>query len=182
MPADGSDEVVNAGRSPVIFQSHEPVESVQESVAPAVISTAQTIQRRHLAASFDFMMVLVLIFICAKAIGDKHPIWQAVVVVAVALGYYFFFEGAVSRTPGKLLAGLKVVGKQGHPCTWRQSFIRTAFRLVEVNPIFIGGLPAALCIVFSRHNQRIGDKAARTIVVRTHRVRHLRTTSDQPPS
>jgi uncharacterized RDD family membrane protein YckC len=176
MSDEASDGVAEPPKSP------EPAESVREHVVAAAISTAQTIQPRHLAASFDLIMVFVLIIVCAKTIGDKHPIWQAVVIVAAALGYYFLFEGIFSRTPGKLLAGLKVVGKDGRPCTWRQSFIRTAFRVLEVNPIFVGALPAALCIVFSRHNQRIGDKVARTIVVPAHRVTQARTSGDQTPS
>jgi uncharacterized RDD family membrane protein YckC len=36
---------------------------------------------------------------------------------------------------------------------------------VEANPILVGELPAALCVIFSRNRQRFGDKVAGTVVV-----------------
>jgi uncharacterized RDD family membrane protein YckC len=75
-----------------------------------------------------------------------------------------------SRTLGKFCMGLIVVQYDGRRCTWRQAIIRTLFRFVEVNPLLLGALPAAISIIGSRHRQRFGDKVARTIVVPARRV------------
>ncbi len=52
----------------------------------------------------------------------------------------------------------------GRPCTWTQAAIRSVLRLLEVNPICVGALPAALVIVFSVRQQRLGDMLAHTLV------------------
>jgi uncharacterized RDD family membrane protein YckC len=70
--------------------------------------------------------------------GEDSPTLQAVALLATFLGYFLFSEGFVSRTPGKFIAGLVVVQTNGRPCTWWQVFIRTGFRVLEVNPIFLG--------------------------------------------
>jgi len=54
----------------------------------------------------------------------------------------------------------------GSPCDWKAALIRGALRLVEVNPILLGGLPAGLAIIASARKQRIGDMLAGTLVVR----------------
>lgn len=42
---------------------------------------------------------------------------------------------------------------------------RTFWRFLEANPILIGALPAALLIFFSKSHRRLGDYAAKTLVV-----------------
>jgi hypothetical protein len=39
------------------------------------------------------------------------------------------------------------------------------FRLLEVNPLLLGDLPAGISIVSSRDRQRIGDRVAGTVVI-----------------
>jgi uncharacterized RDD family membrane protein YckC len=92
-------------------------------------------------------------------------VWQWVTIVGVYVGYYFVFEALFATTPGKLLTGLVVVDYEGRRCTPRQAWTRSWMRLVEVNPLVLGELPAALMILFSQYHQRFGDKLARTLVV-----------------
>lgn len=137
-----------------------------DSPGAAPLSTSNTIVPRHAAAVIDTICAVVLGIMSAKTIGNQHPLLQTAALVGAYLGYYLFFEGAFHRTPGKLVAGLVVVGLDGRGCTWRQTLIRTGFRILEVNPVLLGGIPAALCIVASMNRQRLGDKVARTMVVR----------------
>jgi uncharacterized RDD family membrane protein YckC len=74
-------------------------------------------------------------------------------------------EALWSRTLGKYFQGLIVRRVNGNPCDWRASFIRNGLRLVEVNPLLFGGLPAGIAILSSDRRQRIGDMLAHTVVV-----------------
>ena len=140
------------------------------SVALEYIPTENTILHRHMAAIFDNLISLVLGVCVAKSIPNDIPILPFVGFIATYLGYYFVFETLISRTPGKLLTGLTVVRINGARISAREAAIRTVFRILEVNPILLGAIPAALSIVFSRHHQRFGDKFARTIVVPPSRI------------
>jgi uncharacterized RDD family membrane protein YckC len=138
------------------------------------LSTVDTVRPRHLAAAMDNVIAMILAVFAAKSIDDGKPILQVIALVVVFLGYYLLFELLFSRTPGKFVTGLVIVELDGGPCTWRQVFIRTAFRLLEVNPLFVGGLPAAIRIIFSEHHQRFGDRTAETLVVYSRVLRQSR--------
>jgi uncharacterized RDD family membrane protein YckC len=117
---------------------------------------------------------MILAIVAAKSIDAGKPFLQALALVVVFIGYYLVFELLFSRTPGKFVTGLVIVELDGGRCTWRQVLIRTAFRLLEVNPLFLGGLPAALSVIFSKHHQRFGDKFAETLVVYSRVLRQSR--------
>lgn len=53
----------------------------------------------------------------------------------------------------------------GTPAGWREASIRTALRILEVNPILAGGLPAGLAIMVTKKRKRLGDLMADTAVV-----------------
>jgi uncharacterized RDD family membrane protein YckC len=146
--------------------------------APA-ISTANTIVPRYVAAFLDNIIAAVLGVVAAKAVSGDLPFVQFGLLVGVYFGYYFLFEGMISRTPGKLVTGLVVTRYDGRRCGWGQAAIRTGFRLLEVNPILVGALPAALSIICTRHRQRFGDKAARTIVVPSRRLPRTRVSKEE---
>lgn len=132
----------------------------------ANISTAHTIVPRHAAAILDNLIAIALGALAAKSVSEEFLVAQIVCLVVVFLGYYFAFEAAISRTPGKVLTGLVVVQDDGTRISVRAAAIRTAFRILEVNPVLFGATPAALSILYSRRHQRFGDKVAGTIVVR----------------
>jgi uncharacterized RDD family membrane protein YckC len=145
------------------------------------ISTANTVVPRYLAAFLDNLIAMSLAVLAAKSVSEDSPATQFLALLAAYLGYYFLSEGFASRTPGKLMTGLVVVQTDGRPCLWRHVFIRTGFRVLEVNPILLGGLPAAACILFSKRHQRFGDRFAHTIVVPPQRLTHVRTSAVGPP-
>ena len=95
----------------------------------------------------------------------------ALVVVAVFLvqfGYDVLFEVLASgRTPGKRWSGLRVVRSDGAPVGFVTSAVRNLVRLVDILPVMYGvGMVAVLA---SGRNQRLGDMAAGTVVVRERR-------------
>ncbi len=137
---------------------------------PAV-SIGGTILPRHLAAAFDNVAAIYLALVASAIIPENLPMLRLAIVIGVYLSYYLLFERLFAATPGKLLTGLVVVQFNGRACTSRQVVIRTLFRIVEVNPVLLGGLPAAARIVMSKHRQRFGDRMAGTIVVPRRRMK-----------
>jgi uncharacterized RDD family membrane protein YckC len=87
---------------------------------------------------------------------------------AVLFGYPTLFEGLRSgRTPGKALLGIAVVADDGSPVRLQQALIRNVVRFVDILPgTYLVGLIAVLA---TPRNQRVGDLAAGTLVVRAPR-------------
>ena len=81
------------------------------------------------------------------------------------LSYFFVFELTWARTPGKFFQGLTVRDVQGGRCNTKQILIRTIARIIEANPILLGGIPAGIAIISSTEKQRIGDMLVGTVVV-----------------
>ena len=68
------------------------------------------------------------------------------------------------RTPGKRMNGLRVVRSGGEPVGFVTSAIRNTLRLIDFLPFaYVVG---AVTILATRKNQRLGDLAAGTLVVR----------------
>jgi hypothetical protein len=67
------------------------------------------------------------------------------------------------RTPGKRAVGLRVVRDGGGPVGLRESLIRNVIRLFEAALLYV---PAVVSIIATRTNQRLGDLAAGTLVIR----------------
>ena len=88
--------------------------------------------------------------------------------VLLTIAYHVFFEVADSgRTPGKRAAGVRVVMDGGEPVGLRASLIRNFIRLLEGLATFY--VPATISVLASKNNQRLGDHAAGTLVIRARR-------------
>jgi uncharacterized RDD family membrane protein YckC len=159
------------------FESPMPVaDEPSEPTAAAETSrylTADTIMPRHLAATLDITVAIIASLVVAASIHEEWPAMQTAAFLGTWFGYFLVPEAIFGRTPGKFLMGLVVVQLDGGRCTWRQAAIRTAFRLLEVNPVLLGALPAAISIITSPRRQRIGDRFAGTLVVSARRWRSL---------
>jgi len=68
------------------------------------------------------------------------------------------------KTPGKRWTGLRVVRSGGHPITFVRSALRNILRIIDILPAFYG--IGMLSIFITNRNQRIGDLAAGSHVVR----------------
>jgi len=76
------------------------------------------------------------------------------------------------RTPGKRTVGLRVVLEGGEAIGLRASAVRNLLRLLEGPPLSY--VPAIVAILATRRNQRLGDLAAGTLVVREPRAARTR--------
>lgn len=87
----------------------------------------------------------------------------------IAVVFHVAFEVlAGGRTPGKRMCGLRVVLDGGGAVGVRTSAVRNLVRLIEGPPLFY--VPAIVAILATRRNQRLGDLAAGTLVVREARA------------
>jgi uncharacterized RDD family membrane protein YckC len=102
--------------------------------------------------------------IAALALGGQAPLGKIVLVtLGVEFIYFALSEGVFGTTLGKRLFGLRVVrADDGRPCGPFAAVVRTALRLVD-NVLF--SLPGITAIVRSPRRQRLGDRAAKTLVV-----------------
>lgn len=145
--------------------TREPASDGAASSDVPQIPIARDSVTRYVAASLDWALLMPLGVLLLKSLPASADVLQLPLMVVIFLGYFLLFEGLLARTPGKLLTGLIVVQFDGRKCTWRQAWTRTWWRLLEVNPILLGGIPAGISVVRSRYHQRIGDRYAQTLVV-----------------
>lgn len=120
---------------------------------------------RIIAASIDNLIALVLTMVAIAMLPEDFPTAKAVLFVVIYLAYFVVLEALWSRTPGKFLQGLVIRKLDGSPCGLKAALIRGLLRVIEVNPLLLGGLPAGIAIITTERKQRIGDLLAGTVVV-----------------
>jgi len=84
-------------------------------------------------------------------------------MLALALGYYVVCEAATGMTLGKRMVGIRVVAEDGEHVTLVAAIVRNLLRLVDALFFYFVGF---LFAVTSFRGQRLGDRAAHTMVVR----------------
>jgi uncharacterized RDD family membrane protein YckC len=143
---------------------------------------------RFMAEVIDAALIVALVLglVAAAALAGGTA---GLVIVSVALGglllisvgFHVGFEVlAAGRTPGKRANALRVVMDGGGPVGLRASAVRNLVRLLEGPPLFY--VPAIVSILATRRNQRLGDLAAGTLVIREPRPprRKRRKRQDEP--
>lgn len=105
------------------------------------------------------------------ALGPTAVLISLALLVPINLTYTFVFEWQYSRTPGKVARSLMVATVDGEPCTLKASAVRNLLRYVDglgIPPlIYAVGVVAS---AGSSSGQRVGDRVADTVVVRSGRA------------
>jgi uncharacterized RDD family membrane protein YckC len=149
--------------------------------------TLAGIGSRFIAAMLDFGIQFSILLATALVLGatgdDRGGSSLAVFTIVFFLiffGYDVLFEvRSRGRTPGKRWTGLRVVRTGGQPVTFVPSCVRNVMRLVDMlpaPPLYAVGMAS---IFATGKNQRLGDLAAGTLIVR-ERPGGLRRTEDAP--
>jgi uncharacterized RDD family membrane protein YckC len=100
--------------------------------------------------------------------GPMFMLWFLGLVAAafvcglLVLVAYSYFEGRFGKTPGKWLLGIRVLGTDLRPCGFGRAILRNLLTFVDG---FFNFLVGALLVALTENWQRLGDLAARTIVV-----------------
>jgi uncharacterized RDD family membrane protein YckC len=124
---------------------------------------------RFMAGLLDYLLAAIAYLIVVLATrwlaGDTAAtIVFITAVLAINVGYFTLFEVfGGGRTLGKRATGLRVVTDGGGQVGLRASLIRNIIRLGETTLAY---LPALVSVLATRNNQRLGDLAAGTLVVR----------------
>ncbi len=80
------------------------------------------------------------------------------------LVYFTYFEGTTGQTPGKSAVHIKVTKMKGGRLNYVDAFIRSLLRIIDNLPfLYILGI---ILVAATEKNQRLGDLAANTIVVK----------------
>jgi len=83
--------------------------------------------------------------------------------LALCILYFSILEGGYGWTIGKLVFKIRVLGEEGTPPGFMRALLRNFLRIVDGFFNFIVGIAL---IAFTDNWQRVGDLAARTVVVR----------------
>jgi uncharacterized RDD family membrane protein YckC len=98
----------------------------------------------------------------APALSEQSDQWLNYFIGFIFMTIYFtLFEWLYGATPGKLVRGMRVIKEDGSACGLGPAFIRALLRPIDG---LIFGLVAYLNMIAPLY-QRVGDKAAKTIVV-----------------
>jgi uncharacterized RDD family membrane protein YckC len=122
---------------------------------------------RIIAFIIDNLIACLVALLTVGLLNSNSPMLSGSVLTISYLGYFFVFESLWSRTPGKFLQGLVVRKVDGNRCDLKDHLIRTLVRILEANPVLLGGIPAGIAIFSTARKQRLGDSLAGTVVIPT---------------
>lgn len=148
------------------------------AVAPPFVGTREDVHvtgRRILATIVDGLIfgglyaVMVFLFGSVATVGPANwngsmPALPTAIYGVIVVLYYILLEGYLGQTIGKMLLGIKVVREDnGGVPGLAGATIRTLLRIVDGISSY---LVAFITVLISGKNQRFGDMAAHTLVVR----------------
>lgn len=123
---------------------------------------------------FQFIILICLALVLAYGAG-LSPATSALSGAFWVVGFFLVFWGYdvafevlnSGRTPGKAMNGLRVVRESGAPVTFGTSAVRNVIRIIDLLPgTYLVGM---ISIQATKKNQRVGDLAAGTLVLRESR-------------
>ena len=130
-----------------------------------------------------------LIEVC-KLLGEEFGRGLSTVGTAALLIYAVWFAIRLSsgQTPGKHVAGIRVVQAHGEPSGWGCTFVREVIlkgMIVHVLTIITAGLFYVvnyLWPLWDKSSQTLHDKMATTLVVQARAVSHQTSSASKPPT
>jgi uncharacterized RDD family membrane protein YckC len=145
------------------------------SAAQGGVAVPARLGDRFIAIILDTAFLGALVLVIAALVSLR---WSAVQdlglsqTMLIALGaagailmvflYHWLLEGAFGATMGKAIVGVRVLNQRGGMPGLRSSAVRNVFRLLDAIPFYLLGFFVA---VFSPARRRIGDYAAKTVVL-----------------
>jgi uncharacterized RDD family membrane protein YckC len=131
--------------------------------------------RRILAIIVDGLLLSVLFWVMSILFGSSSAEGGQVsasmtglpfvLYLLIVFAYFTLMEGYLGQTVGKMLLGIKVIREDnGEVPGLKGAAIRTILRLIDVLPFAY--LVGFIAVLISAKNQRLGDMAANTLVVR----------------
>ena len=132
-------------------------------------------ERRIVAGLVDVAVLFAVFLVMAAGFGESGSTETAafnaslsgggaLLYFVVVLTYYAGAEGVTGTTPGKRITGRTVVKVDGSRYEWGAVSLRNVLRIVDGLPVLC--LVGIISVSVTERNQRLGDLAAKTVVVR----------------
>ncbi|GLV55027.1 hypothetical protein KDH_18740 [Dictyobacter sp. S3.2.2.5] len=140
---------------------------MQAPYAPQAVSQERVgVGPRFLAVLIDGILIGIVTALITAILGTKQAVLGISVSGIIYILYFLILEATMGgATLGKKILGLRVVREDGAPISWNESIIRNLVRIIDLLPTaYIIG---AIVIWTSSQKQRLGDKIAHTVVVRS---------------
>ena|SRR5689334_20631856 len=137
-----------------------PYESPYQQAAPQLQYVS--VGPRFLAVLIDSIIVGIVNGIIGAALHGGTAV--GLIATVITLAYYIVMEATQGATVGKMVLGLRVVRADGAPISWNESVIRNLLRIVDALFVY---LVAAILVWNSPTRQRLGDRVAQTVVIRS---------------
>ncbi len=148
--------------------------------APSYSAHAATMQYqgvgiRFVAILIDTIVIAIVTGIVTALLNPSVSVIIAPNLLAFVVGaasafitffYFVLMEGAYGQTIGKMIVQIQVVQVTGTKISYGDAVVRTILRIIDAIPYFIPYLLGAILIWTSDEKQRLGDRVARTVVVR----------------
>jgi len=142
---------------------------------PAAAMDVHVTGRRILAIIVDGLLLSVLFWVMSVLFGSSSAEGGQVsasmtglpfvLYLLIVFAYFALMEGYRGQTVGKMLLGIKVIREDsGEVPGLKVAAIRTILRLIDMLPFAY--LVGFITVLISTKNQRLGDMAANTLVVR----------------
>ena len=140
---------------------------------------------RAIGAQIDILVILMLLIVPTSLLGKEHlgdHVWDYIILfwLVALVAYFVVFEALWGRTLGKLITGTVVIDRNGRAPGFARALVRTLLRLIEVNPLLVGGLPAGIALLVTKRHQRMGDLLAGTYVVRKKYLQRDASAAETP--
>jgi uncharacterized RDD family membrane protein YckC len=142
---------------------------------PAAAMDVHVTGRRVLAIIVDGLLLSILFWVMSMLFGSSSAEGAQVsasmtglpfiIYLLIVFAYFTLMEGYRGQTVGKMLLGIKVIREDdGEVPGLKAAAIRTILRLIDMLPFAY--LVGFIAVLISSKNQRLGDMAANTLVVR----------------
>jgi uncharacterized RDD family membrane protein YckC len=153
----------------------ETPEQIEVSLEVAGIGSRFVAQVVDWLIKWSILLVVVVVALVAAgllgvALSD-NTLSYLLAALVIALFYAFllafdiYFEVRHNgQTPGKKLAGIRVLREGGAPLDFRSACVRNLLGMADFLPVFY--LLGGFLVMVSSRGQRLGDMAAGTIVIR----------------
>jgi uncharacterized RDD family membrane protein YckC len=141
-------------------------------VSPVNETDTRVTGRRVVQYIIDYLITgvvaAVIMWALDRGTGAANAGLLLVGAILVAAWYFWYWVyrpyRANGRSLGMQLLGIHVISKDGGRASMMQLLIRGILLIVDT---FFWGLVGFVTIICSRYRQRVGDHAAKTVVVRT---------------
>ncbi len=149
-----------------------PLELPARAQEPAPLERPAFARERVAAACLDLALMLgmaaIILYFAGRAarvpVAGLRPAWPWLLgyLALLGLAYSGYFTGTIGQTLGKMVTGLRVVDRAGHPPGFLRAFLRGGLGAVGVALLGLGLLP----MLFDPARRALHDRLFRMRVVR----------------